>query len=71
MFPRTAIHRLVFYATWGNILANVGSLISISAFPQGHQKPGTLCQFQAFLIQWFMLADSLWVRAIRIFPELH
>ena len=69
------INRLVFYASWGNIMANVATLISRSGIFSG--VDGALCQFQAFLIQmyvthsflvifmtltWsrFMPADALW-----------
>jgi hypothetical protein len=45
------INRLVFYASWGNILANVATLISTSGIRLG--VDGFLCQFQAFLIQWY------------------
>jgi hypothetical protein len=43
------INRLVFYASWGNIMANVGTLISTSGIDLGVGRP--LCQFQAFLLQ--------------------
>jgi len=43
------INRLVFYACWGNIMANVGTLISRSGIELGLDRP--LCQFQGFLIQ--------------------
>lgn len=56
------INRLVFYASWGNIMANVGTLISMSAIDLGVNKP--LCQFQAFMIQTFMPADALWTLAM-------
>lgn len=47
---RKPINRLVFYATWGNIFANVATLIGRSSIAIGLDSP--LCQFQAFLIQW-------------------
>lgn len=49
------INRLVFYAAWGNIMANVGTLISTSGIEIGIEKP--LCQFQAFLIQMYVFSD--------------
>ena len=69
-FYRKPINRLVFYATWGNIMANVATLISTSGIPQDGQTLTPLCEFQAVLIQWFMMADSLWVRVLysRIVP---
>lgn len=45
------INRLVFYAAWGNIMANIGTLISRSGIDLGVTRP--LCQFQAFLIQMY------------------
>lgn len=47
---RKPINRLVFYASWGNLFANVATLISRSGIKLGVTSP--LCQFQAFLIQW-------------------
>jgi hypothetical protein len=48
---RKPINRVVFYASWANILTNVGTLISRSAIVRGDQGI-TLCRFQAFIIQW-------------------
>lgn len=45
------INRLVFYASWGNIMANVGTIISRSGIGLGLSRP--LCQFQAFVIQMY------------------
>ena len=47
---RKPINRLIFYATWGNVMANVATLISTSGIGLGVNAP--LCQFQAFLISW-------------------
>lgn len=47
---RKPINRLVFYASWGNLFANVATLISREGIKEGVEGP--LCQFQAFLIQW-------------------
>ena len=47
---RKPINRLVFYATFGNILTNIATLISVDSIESGQSSP--LCQFQAFLIQW-------------------
>ncbi|KAL1977102.1 hypothetical protein VTN31DRAFT_3384 [Thermomyces dupontii] len=55
---RKPINRLVLLATWGNIMANVATLVSRSGIERGERS--ALCQFQAFLIQWFMPADALW-----------
>lgn len=59
---RKPINRLVFYATWGNILANVATLISTAAIPMDPSQFSSFCEFQGILIQWFMMADCLWVR---------
>lgn len=47
---RKPINRLVFYASWGNIVTNVATLIGLSGPHFGTRTP--LCQFQAFIIQW-------------------
>jgi|ERR1700722_1388453 hypothetical protein len=47
------INRLVFYAAWGNIMSNVGTLLSTSGINLGVNS--SLCQFQAFLIQWYVI----------------
>src|SRR5690242_12223973 len=60
---RTSKTRLIFYATWANIITNVATLISTSALPRDSDHVAPLCEVQAFLLQWFMLADSFWVRA--------
>lgn len=49
---RKPINRLAFYAAFGNILANVGTLVSESGI---QREPHTaLCQFQGFMIQWLV-----------------
>jgi len=50
------INRLVFYAAWGNILSNVATLISTAGIRLGPNS--SLCQFQAFLIQWYASETS-------------
>jgi hypothetical protein len=55
---RKPINRLVFYASFGNVMANVATLISTSALSSPFSA---LCEFQGILVQWFMMADSLWV----------
>ncbi|KAL1836099.1 hypothetical protein VTJ49DRAFT_5571 [Mycothermus thermophilus] len=57
------INRLVFYATIGNLMANVGTLMSTS-FTHDPTSPG--CQIQAFLLQMFMPADALWMLSMAI-----
>ncbi|KAJ5367197.1 hypothetical protein N7541_001138 [Penicillium brevicompactum] len=59
---RKPINRLVFYASWGNMMANIATMISQSGIHRGGRSP--LCQVQAFLIQWFMPADALWAFAM-------
>lgn len=43
------INRLIFYASWGNMLCNVGTLISQAGINAGQDS--ALCQIQGFLIQ--------------------
>jgi hypothetical protein len=50
------INRLVFFAAWGNIMSNVGTLMSTSGINLGVNS--SLCQFQAFLIQWYVIPTS-------------
>jgi hypothetical protein len=45
------INRLVFYACFGNVMANIGTIISTSGEILGSDS--TLCQFQGFLIQMY------------------
>ncbi|KIM92968.1 hypothetical protein OIDMADRAFT_138728 [Oidiodendron maius Zn] len=54
----TPISRLIFYASFGNILSNVATLISREGVLAGQNS--VLCQLQAFFIQQWMPADSLW-----------
>lgn len=51
---RKPINRLVFYASWGNMMANIATLISQSGIHAGVGSP--LCQFQAFFIQWLVIS---------------
>ncbi|KAL1884790.1 hypothetical protein Plec18167_002382 [Paecilomyces lecythidis] len=64
---RKPINRLVFYASWGNILSNVATMISVAGYANGIKTP--LCLVQAFFIQWFMPADALWafVMALNVY----
>ncbi|KAK5995877.1 hypothetical protein PT974_04295 [Cladobotryum mycophilum] len=55
------INRLVFYASFGNMMSNVGTLIS-RHYLKAPDSVG--CQFQAFLIQMFMPADAFWTLAM-------
>ncbi|KAF5017891.1 hypothetical protein F66182_10149 [Fusarium sp. NRRL 66182] len=57
------INRLVFYASFGNMMTNVGTLMS----RQYIGSPDSVgCQFQAFLIQMFMPADAFWTLSMAI-----
>jgi len=47
---RKPINRLVFYATFGNVVTNIATLISTDGIEAGENS--SLCQFQAVLIQW-------------------
>lgn len=55
---RKPINRLVFLATFGNILTNVATLISVAGVEAG--EASALCQFQGFLIQWYVYDEDLW-----------
>ncbi|KAK4104811.1 family A G protein-coupled receptor-like protein, partial [Parathielavia hyrcaniae] len=57
------INRLVFYATFGNLMTNVATLIA-RTFIYDVESAG--CQFQAFLIQMFMPADAFWTLAMAV-----
>lgn len=46
---RRPINRLIFYASWGNTLCNIATMISQSGIRANQGSP--LCRFQAFLIQ--------------------
>lgn len=57
-FRGKPINRLVFYASFGNMMTNVATLISRAYL--GHI--GSFgCQFQAMLIQWFVVSEGLWL----------
>lgn len=49
---RKPINRLVFYASFGNIMANVATMISTSALPSSPDVLSPLCEFQGILVQW-------------------
>ena len=52
-----SVNRLIFYASWGNMMSNVATLISVSGLRAG-VKSG-LCQAQGFLIQWYTEASFM------------
>ncbi|KAK3984544.1 hypothetical protein QBC44DRAFT_12151 [Cladorrhinum sp. PSN332] len=62
-FRQRAINRMVFYATFGNMLTNVATLMTRS-FTLNDDSFG--CQLQAFLIQVFMQGDAYWALAMAI-----
>lgn len=47
---RKPINRLVFYASWGNLMTNIATMVSQSGIQAGTNS--CLCRFQAFMIQW-------------------
>ncbi|ELQ38555.1 G-protein coupled receptor [Pyricularia oryzae Y34] len=57
------INRLVFFASFGNMMTNVGTLMARSYVGD---TDGAGCQFQAFLIQMFLPADTLWTLAMAV-----
>ena len=48
---RKPVNRLIFYASWGNLLGNIATLISQDGVRAGQNS--ALCQVQAFLIQMY------------------
>lgn len=58
-----SINRLVFYASFGNLITNVATMISRSYIDSPNSAG---CQAQAFLIQTFMPADVYWTLAMAI-----
>ncbi|KAK4199901.1 putative G-protein coupled receptor 157 [Triangularia verruculosa] len=57
------INRLVFYASFGNLMTNAATLMARS-FVNDPNSGG--CQFQGFLIQMFMPADTFWTLAMAV-----
>ncbi|TVY35068.1 Cyclic AMP receptor-like protein A [Lachnellula occidentalis] len=55
------INRLVFFAAFGNFFVNIATQISRDALVNSE---GSLCQFQAFLLQMFVPADAYWTFAM-------
>ncbi|KAM5444690.1 hypothetical protein MferCBS31731_000144 [Microsporum ferrugineum] len=55
---RTPVNRLIFFATWGNILGICATATSRSGIIAGEDT--ALCQWQAVFIQWFHVADAFW-----------
>ena len=58
---QTPINRLIFYATFGNIFANIATMIARDSVIEGGDDTNALCQFQGFFLQWFVGGDALWV----------
>ncbi|KAF2488311.1 family A G protein-coupled receptor-like protein [Lophium mytilinum] len=56
------INRLLFCASFGNILANTATMFSISVLALNHDngRPTNACRAQGFLIQSFIPSDALW-----------
>lgn len=52
-----SVNRIIFLATWGNLMSNTGTLISVSGLKAGTHS--SLCQVQAFLVQWYVTKLSL------------
>ncbi|TGZ76364.1 hypothetical protein EX30DRAFT_312535 [Ascodesmis nigricans] len=58
------INRLAFFASFGNIATNAGTIISRRAILEG--TTSTLCQSQAMIIQWMIPADVLFCLAMAL-----
>ncbi|KAF6235973.1 hypothetical protein HO173_005601 [Letharia columbiana] len=52
------INRLFFFASFSNLGMNIAALIAEDGVSAGQNS--SLCQFQAFAIQWFLGVDTLW-----------
>lgn len=57
------INRLVFYASFGNLMTNAATLMARSFIGDSNSAG---CQLQAFLIQMFMPADTFWTLAMAV-----
>ncbi|KAL7903844.1 hypothetical protein GGI35DRAFT_465092 [Trichoderma velutinum] len=55
---KTPINRLIFYATWGNIMINISTFINVDGVKAG--AGSSLCLSQSFFIQWFFASDVCW-----------
>lgn len=55
------INRMVFYASFGNMMTNIGTLMTRTYLPYPNSVG---CQFQAFLIQMYVEVYSPDVRAV-------
>ncbi|KAK3376449.1 hypothetical protein B0T24DRAFT_220091 [Lasiosphaeria ovina] len=62
-FRNRSINRLVFLATFGNMLTNVATLMTRSYILNVNSFG---CQLQSFLIQVFMQSDAYWALAMAI-----
>ncbi|KAK0735950.1 hypothetical protein B0T21DRAFT_383653 [Apiosordaria backusii] len=62
-FRQRAVNRMVFYATFGNMLTNVATLMSRTYVGDVNSFG---CQLQGFLIQVFMQGDAYWALAMAI-----
>ncbi|KAK0738059.1 hypothetical protein B0T18DRAFT_333868 [Schizothecium vesticola] len=62
-FRQRAINRMVFFATFGNMLTNIATLMTRS-YTSDVDSFG--CQLQGFLIQVFMQSDAYWATAMAI-----
>ncbi|RPB27068.1 hypothetical protein L211DRAFT_855979 [Terfezia boudieri ATCC MYA-4762] len=61
------INRLAFFASFGNILTNVATLISRDGIRAYHDNPqAPICKMQSMFIQWFMPADALFCAAMAL-----
>ncbi|KAI9747759.1 MAG: hypothetical protein M1815_003925 [Lichina confinis] len=58
------INRLVFFASWGNLITDIPALISQAGPRAGSDS--ALCQTQAFFVQSFCPADVYWTFAMAL-----
>jgi hypothetical protein len=58
---QTPINRLLFYATFGNVMANVGEMVGMAGIRGGPQSAA--CRFQGLMLQWlweFQPHSEIW-----------
>ncbi|KAF8424483.1 hypothetical protein EV426DRAFT_78256 [Tirmania nivea] len=61
------INRLAFFASFGNIMTNVATLISQDGIRAYQRDPHAgICKMQSMFIQWFMPADALFCAAMAL-----
>jgi len=63
---RRPVNRLIFYASWGNIVLAIMSILSVDPIFDPYGPGSSLCTAQGFMIQMFLPSDALWNLAMAI-----